>query len=138
MTPSREPLIKEVRVGKPAVRVILTTASGAMADELEGKSGKEGSKRLIGGDCGEFSALLGPLAHAPAGLCRERRAMKRLARAKRLVQRRGVLGQSAVTDLPMLEEILEDMKGVLHPRSHLRLEPFDLLRHLPGQATRPP
>lgn len=38
----------------------------------------------------------------------------------------GVLGQSTVARLAMLEEVFEDVKGVFHSRPHLRFKPLGL------------
>ena len=54
----------------------------------------------------------------------------RLARAKG-VQLRGVLGQAAVAQLFMPEQVLDDVEGVLDPGADLRQRSLDRLRQVP-------
>src|SRR5947208_7790489 len=53
-----------------------------------------------------------------------------VSQRKEAVQLRCVLGESAVTDLPMLEEILDDMKRMFDTGAHLGFEFLKLLREV--------
>ena len=51
----------------------------------------------------------------------------KVGQSEEAVELGGVLGQAAVARLAMPEEVLDDVKGMLHPRPHLRFELLKLL-----------
>ncbi len=47
------------------------------------------------------------------------------------MQLRGVLGQAAIAQLFVAEQVLDDVEGVLDPGPHLRQRSLDRLRQIP-------